>query len=102
MNRRNLPLLLMLTAGAITCIITFFREYTLLEKLIALFVVMLIFCVLGSVLKGTLDYFDVQNEKRLKEEGEVIEKGSDESEDSQEQVDETEEKDTEETETEVN
>ena len=90
MNRKNLPLILMLTAGAVTCIITFFREYTLLEKLIALFVVMLIFCALGSLLKETLDYFDKQNEKRLKEEGEVIEKGSEGSEDSQENVGETE------------
>ena len=86
MDRKYLPLVLMLTAGSITCIITFFQDYTLLGKLIALFVVMLIFFALGSLVKETLDYFDAQNAKRLKEEGEVIEKGSEESEDSQEQV----------------
>lgn len=85
MNRKNLPLILMLTAGSVTCIVTFFQDYTLLGKLIALFVVMLIFFALGSLMKETLDYFDAQNEKRLKEEGEVIEKGSDGSEDPQEQ-----------------
>lgn len=74
MNRKNLPLLLMLTAGAVTSIITFIRQYTMLEKLVSLFVVMLIFYVLGSILKWTLDYFDAQNEKRRLEEGEVIEK----------------------------
>ena len=74
MNRKNLPLLLMLTAGAVTSIITFIRQYSMLEKLVSLFVVMLIFYVLGSILKWTLDYFDAQNEKRRLEEGEVIEK----------------------------
>ncbi len=83
MNRKNLPLILMLTAGAVTCVITFIRDYTMLGKLIALFVVMLIFYILGSVLKWTLDYFEAQNEKRLREEGEVIEKGSEAPEDSQ-------------------
>lgn len=81
MNRKNLPLLLMLTAGAVTCIITFIEKYTMAEKLVALFVVFLIFYVLGSVLKWTLDFFERQNEERLKEEGEVIEKESENSED---------------------
>ena len=79
MNRKNLPLLLMLTAGAVTCIITFIEEYTMTETLVALFVVLLIFYVLGSVLKWTLDFFEQQNEARLKEEGEVIEKESEDS-----------------------
>lgn len=84
MYRKNLPLLLMLTAGAVTCIITFIRKYSTLGKLVSLFVVMLIFFLLGSVLKWTLDYFDAQNEKRRLEEGEVIEKESEDQEDGQE------------------
>ena len=74
MNRKNLPLLLMLTAAAVISIITFIQQYSMLKKLVSLFVVMLIFYALGSVLKWTLDYFDEQNEKRRLEEGEVIEK----------------------------
>lgn len=81
MNRKNLPLLLMLTGGAVTCIITFIERYTMAEKLVSLFVVLLIFCVLGSILKWTLDFFERQNEERLREEGEVIEKESENSED---------------------
>ena len=84
MYRKNLPLLLMLTAGAVTCIITFIRKYSMLEKLVSLFVVMLIFFLLGSVLKWTLDYFDDQNEKRRLEEGEVIEKEAEDQEGEQE------------------
>ncbi len=82
MNRKNLPLLLMLIAGAVTCIITYIEKYTMAEKLVALFVVFLIFYVLGSVLKWTLDFFEQQNEARLREEGEVIEKESENSEDA--------------------
>lgn len=81
MNRKNLPLLLMLTAGAVTCIITFIEKYTMAEKLVSMFVVLLIFYVLGSILKWTLDFFERQNEERLREEGEVIEKESENSED---------------------
>lgn len=81
MNRKNLPLLLMLTAGAVTCIITYIEEYSMNAKLVSLFVVLLIFYVLGSILKWTLDYFERQNEQKLMEEGEVIEKESDELQD---------------------
>lgn len=84
MNRKSLPMLLMLAAGAVTCIITFIQQFSALNKLISLFCVMLLFYVLGSVLKWTLDYFDAQNEKRRKEEGEVIEKEAEDQEGTQE------------------
>lgn len=74
MNRKNIPLLLMLTAGAVTCIITYVRQYSVLEKLVSLFAVLLVFWLLGSILEWTLNYFDAQNEKKRQEEGEVIEK----------------------------
>lgn len=74
MNRKNMPLILMLVAGAVTCVITFIRDYSILGKLLSLLVVLVIFYVLGSILKWTLDFFDSQNEKKNKEEGEVIEK----------------------------
>ena len=74
MNRKNLPLLLMLTAGAVTCIITYIEKYTMVEKLVSLFFVLLLFYILGCIMKWTLDYFEKQNEERLMEEGEVIEK----------------------------
>ena len=74
MNRKTMPLILMLIAGAITSIITFVKNYTIFEKLIALLIVLLVFYFLGSVLKWMLDFFDEQNEKKRIEEGEVIEK----------------------------
>ena len=74
MNRKYIPLVLMLLAGAITCIITFFSNYLFYTKLLILFIVLLVFYLLGCILKYTLDYFEKQNNKRLKEMGEVIEK----------------------------
>lgn len=64
MNRRKLPLILMLVAGAVTCIITLIRKYSVLHSLIALFGAFVIFFFLGSVMKWTLDYFDSENEKK--------------------------------------
>lgn len=83
MNRKNIPLVLMLSAGAITCIITFIQRYTIVEKLAVLLAVLVLFYLLGSVLVWTLNYFDMQNEQKLKEEGEVIEKESDDTDGNQ-------------------
>lgn len=95
MNRKNMPLLLMLTAGAVTCIITYIRNDPVIVKLVSLFLILLIFLMLGSVLKWTLDFFDRQNEERRKAEGEVIEKELEDSENAGESgADEASERDT--------
>lgn len=93
MERKNLPLLLMLIAGAVTSIYTFIRQYSVLTKLVSLFVVMLVFFLLGSVLKWMIETFEEENEKRRLEEGEVIEKeaeGQEDQEDEQGQIQEEE------------
>ena len=74
MNRKNIPLILMLAAGAVTCVISFVGGYSILGKLLSLFIVLVLFFFLGSILKWTLDYFDSQNEKKKKEMEAVIEK----------------------------
>lgn len=85
MNRKNLPLILMLTAGAVTCIITYIMDYSVVTKLVSLFLVLILFYVLGSILKWTLDFFDRQNEERQKkEEAEGAENGSEADEGEQE------------------
>lgn len=70
MDRKNIPLLLMLSAGAITCILTYVMHFNVLAKLVALFLVLVVFFVLGSALVWALDYFDKQNAetRRLAEE----------------------------------
>lgn len=84
MNRKYLPIILMLVAGAVTCIITFVKDYSISAKLISLAVVLVLFYALGSLLKGTLDYFEKQNEKKNQDAGEVIQKEAEASEGEQE------------------
>ena len=80
MNRKNMPLLLMLIAGACTWIVTLVRSYSILASLVALFTVMLLFYCLGSVLRMLLDRFDRQNEEKEKQEQEEKEKALQEKE----------------------
>ncbi len=74
MNRKYMPLILMLAAGAITSIITYIMNYSTIQKLLALLLVLVVFYVLGSVLKWALDTFDAQNAKVALDKGDVIEK----------------------------
>lgn len=66
-----MALLLMLIAGACTCIITLVRSYSVLASLVALFAVMLLFYCLGSAIRLLLDRFDRQNEEKEKQEQEA-------------------------------
>lgn len=86
MNRKNIPLLLMLTAGAVTCIVMYVKKYPVNTQLVALFVVLLVFYILGSALMWTVGYFEKQNEEKLKEEGEVIEKDSEDSQEAEQEA----------------
>lgn len=67
MNRRKMPLILMLVAGAVTWVITFVQHYSVLNSLIAVFVSLVLFFFLGSTMKWALDYFEEQNEKLRQE-----------------------------------
>ena len=64
MNRKNMPLILMLTAGACTCIVTMVQAYSVLASLVALF------DCLGNGVRLLLDRFDRQNEEKVKQEQE--------------------------------
>lgn len=73
-----IPLALMLTAGAITSIITYIRDYELIHMLWILVVVLIVFYILGLCIKRMMEAFDEQNVKAQQEEaakeGAVIEK----------------------------
>lgn len=77
MTRKNMPIILMLVAGAVTCVITFIFKYSILGKLLALLIVLVVFFLLGNVMKCALDYFENENNEKSGQggkEGEVIEK----------------------------
>lgn len=78
MKRKLLPPFIMLTAGLIVSIRTYFFHYDTKTWLIILLVVLIVFYALGSGLKFLLDTFDKENEKKALDEGEVIEKEAEE------------------------
>lgn len=73
MNRKSIPLILMLLSGIVTCVITYIMNYSVIAKLTSLLVVMIVFLVLGNILKWTLDLFDRQNERKAREAAEAAE-----------------------------
>ena len=76
MERRSIPVIITLVAGAISLLISMFQNYSLLKRTIILFFTFLIFYLLSSLLIYLLDYFDEQNEKKKQLEGEMVEKES--------------------------
>ena len=73
-----IPPFVMLAAGAATSIIMVVRGCGLQQFLSRLLLVLLLFYVLGCILKGILDMIERQNRPPEPDEDEVIEKGSEE------------------------
>ena len=85
MNRRTMPFILMLVAGMFICIMTYIKEYSIIDKILSLSIVMFVFYILGVVLQKVLDYFDAQNEAKRRAEEEAKEKERLEQEELQKQ-----------------
>lgn len=65
MKRKLMPLFLMLFAGAMSGIIMLMLDYETKTMLSILLAVLIGFYLAGCLLKGMLDKFEAQNEKRL-------------------------------------
>ena len=80
---KNLPLIFMLTAGAITSIITYILHYEGKTALLILLAVLLLFYVIGLLFQKMIYKFEdevAREEKaRMDEEGKVVEKGAEQS-----------------------
>lgn len=70
MNRRTMPFILMLVAGAFACVMTYINDYSIIDKLLVLSIVLFVFYFLGVLMQKVLDYFDKQNEEKRKAEEE--------------------------------
>ncbi len=79
-KRKLIPALIMLPAGAIAAILMSRGGYELHVLLTILFFVLVVFYILGCILKYTLDRIDKQNTPEEPNEGEVIEKEPEEQE----------------------
>ena len=82
MKRQYIPLILMLVAGAVTCIINLIQNKSILGQLTSMLIVLVVFYIFGSVLKGTLDSFERQNAEKAKEQELEAEAASEENADS--------------------
>lgn len=76
MKRKLIPPFVMLVAGLITSIRTYVLHYDVKRSLLTLLVVLIVFYILGSILKYILDTFEKQNEEKALDEGEVIAKAA--------------------------
>ncbi|MCR4962078.1 MAG: hypothetical protein K6A74_11515 [Lachnospiraceae bacterium] len=74
MTRRQMPLVLMLTAGLVTALFTYFKGFDLSSMLIALLATLVIFYMIGCIIRMILDSFEKQDKETVAPEGEVIEK----------------------------
>ena len=75
---KNIPFILMLSAGSITSIMTYIFQYEIKTALLVLLSVLLVFYLLGLLLVNVIISFDKKNEEaqlaKKREEGIVLEK----------------------------
>lgn len=80
MKRKQIPLIVMLLAGAVTSISTKIMDYELETALWILLAVLIVFYIVGCVIKRVMDSFEAERlkaeraEEEVSDEGEVIEK----------------------------
>ena len=74
MKRNLIPPFIMLLAGLLSSLIMFFMKYSTKDMLIILLGVLLVFYMIGLLIKFMMDSFEKRNEQMHSKEGEVIEK----------------------------
>lgn len=80
MKTKEIPLIVMLLAGAVTSISTKLMHYELETALWILLGVLIVFYIIGCLIKRTIDSFEIAGEdaedggEGVSDEGEVIEK----------------------------
>lgn len=76
MNTNKIPALVMLLAGSVAVIVTFINHYSLEDMLVVLILTLIVFLIIGVVIKMIFDSFHIEepDEDRVDDEGEVVEK----------------------------
>lgn len=68
MNKKYIPVILMLTGGLVTVVITFVNHYSILAKLMWLLAVMAVLYFVGTIVINVIERFEAANQKKLEEE----------------------------------
>lgn len=76
MNTNKIPALVMLLAGSVAVIVTYINHYSLEDMLAVLILTLIVFLIIGVVIKMIFDSFHIEepDEDRVDDEGEVVEK----------------------------
>ena len=80
---RMIPLIVMLIAGALACVITYFKHYKLQSILATVLVVLFIFYIIGYIAMRILNKYTVIKEPSISDEGEIIEKQPEDTEEDE-------------------
>ena len=76
MNTKKIPAFVMLLAGSVAVIVTYINHYSLEDMLVVLILTLIVFLILGIVIKLIFDSFHIEepDEDRVDDDGEVVEK----------------------------
>ena len=79
MDTRKVPLTIMLLGALVACVVTYIYEYELSEMLVVLFISLVVFLIIGLIVQAIWNKFiPLPEEGPNLDEGEVIEKESEE------------------------
>ena len=86
MDTKKIPAIVMLLAGVVACIATYINHYSLEDMLVVLLITLVVFLIIGVAIKLILDSFNItQDDDKVDDEGEVVEKIAETSEDEETQ-----------------
>lgn len=58
LKTKTIPVIVMLTAGLIASVVTYIQHFPLLNSLVIIFVTLLVFLIIGDVIKSVLDLIE--------------------------------------------
>ena len=77
MKTKKIPAIVMLLGGSVACIITYLNGYNLKDMLVALVWALILFFFLGVIVELLFEKFEIESkEKSESDDGEVVEKPS--------------------------
>ncbi len=79
LKTKTIPAIVMLLGGLVTSIVTFVNRYTLKDSLLWILLALIVFLILGYIVRAILNRIELPDDKAVGEDGEVIEKSADEA-----------------------
>ncbi len=76
MNTKRIPAFVMLLAGSVSAIVTYINHYSFEDMLVVLILTLIVFLIIGVVIKMIFDSFHIEepDEDKVDDEGEIVDK----------------------------